>query len=186
MESDAQTITTLVRRMSAGDGPAADELWRRVYDELHAMARTRMARERVGVTLQPTALVHEVWVRVDQLPELRLEERAQFFLLAGKIMRSVLVDAARARDAEKRGGDRRREPLTVRLADDSSPPVDYLELDAALRSLEDRDPGLARLVELRFFAGRSHPECAEALGQSLRTVERNWRIARVWLHSRLH
>ena len=161
-------MTRLIRRLADGERDAADDLWPLVYDELQGMAHAQMAREGARVTLQPTALVHEAWLRLASLEELRLEERAQFFLLAGKIMRSVLVDAARARRAEKRGGGKRRvelpEEYLVELDPDGGPDVDLLALDDALGELEERDPTLARLVELRFFLGTEPPRVRGGAG----------------------
>ena len=188
MEADQKTVTLLIHRLAEGDAEAAGELWQVVYSELHGLASRHMAKEGADATLQPTALVNEAWMRFAELEGLRLESRPQFFVLASKIMRSVLVDAARARKTLKRGGERPA-PLTVDVAapegSEGSGCVDYLALDEALVRLGERDPQLARLVEMRFFAGLTEERCAEALDLSLRTVQRKWHLARVWLHGAL-
>ncbi len=177
------TTTRLLNRMGAGDSEAAHELARLVYSELHDLASALLARE-PSTTLQPTALVHEAWIRFAG-DDANFESRFQFYSLASKIMRHVLVDHARARRAHKRGQGRR--PVTWIDAGESTPAraLDLLDLDDALRKLEGRDGELFRIVELHFFGGLSYAEIARAFGVSLPTVERRWRIARAWLLAEL-
>ena len=177
------TTTRLLNRLGAGDSQAAHELAPLVYSELHALASTLLAR-RSNATLQPTALVHEAWMRFAG-QESSFENRFRFYALASKVMRSVLVDHARARQALKRGQGRR--PVTWIDAGEATPErrLDLLDLDDALRRLEGLDDELSRIVELRFFGGLSHAEIAGALGLSLPTIERRWRLARAWLHAEL-
>lgn len=185
MEPDPRTTTRLLDRLGAGDRAAAEELAPLVYAELHRLAERHMAGQGREHTLQPTALIGEVWLRLVGGAPLAFAGREPFYALASRIMRSVLVDHARARAAQKRGGDRARVTLQgdERSADASE--VDVLALDEALVRLQAMDPELHRLVELRFFGGLAHPEIARTLGVSLRTVERNWRLARAWLHGEL-
>lgn len=184
-EKDPHTITLLLGRLGAGDEAATAELWPLVYRELHRMAEVHMAHEQPGRTLQPTALVHEVWLYMVQDDDARFPGRAQFFRMASKVMRSVLVDAARARSAKKRGGGLERITLDGDVISAEQAPIDLLELDRALDRLEEQEPELARIVEMRFFGGMKHPAIAEALGVSLRSVERSWRFARTWLFAEL-
>jgi len=177
------TTTRLLNRLGAGDEDAAHELAPRVYAELHDLASALLARGS-NATLQATALVHEAWIRFAG-ETATFENRFQFYALASKVMRSVLVDHARARQAQKRGQGRR--PVTWVDAGDCAPEraLDLLDLDDALRKLEGLDGELSRIVELRFFAGLSHAEIARASGVSLPTIERRWRLARAWLHAEL-
>jgi RNA polymerase sigma factor (TIGR02999 family) len=183
---DMRTTTRLLNLLAAGDPHAAEELAPIVYGELHRMAAGKLGGQAPHDTLHPTALVSEAWIRLAAgADQLEFEGRERFFALASRIMRSVLVDHARARQAEKRGGDRR--PITL-VGDEpvaARSELDVLEVDEALQRMKDMDPELHRLVELRFFGGLSHPEIARLLGISLRTVERNWRLARAWLHGEL-
>lgn len=184
MDDSSSRLTQLLNRLGQGDATSREELLTLLYDELHALAARQMARERVGHTLQPTALLHEAWLRLDG-HDLRFEGRKQFFALAGRVMRNVLVDHARARKAEKRGGEGEAVTLVEMAHGEREETVDLLALDEALKRLEAEDPELSKLVELRFFAGLSHPEIAETLETSLRSVERKWRFARTWLYDEL-
>ena len=176
--------TVLLRRARDGDAAAADELLPLLYDELRRIAVAHMAGERDGHTLQPTALVHEAWMRLADAPE-HAEDKNHFLSLAARVMRRVLVDHARTRKAAKRGGEQQRLPLDDALALYEQRDLDVLALDDALAGLEQMDAELARLVELRFFGGLSNGEAAEALGSSLRSVERSWATARTWLRDSL-
>lgn len=180
--------TRLLNGLAAGDAAVTEDVVARVQDELRRMAAHHMAGQRPGHTLQPTALVNEVWLRLFGQEELHFESRQAFHRFVSRVMRTVLIDHARAALADKRGGDRERVSLTLILQDATdtpAPEVDVLELDGALGRLEALDPDLARLIELRFFGGLRHPEIAELLGTSLRTVERQWRLARAWLYAEL-
>lgn len=185
MEPDPRTTTRLLNRLGAGDAQAAEELAPLVQAELLRMARGQMAGWGHDHTLQPTALVNEAWLRLAGGDPLAFPGRAAFFALASRVMRSVLVDHARARQALKRGGDRSRVTLDDEGGAAPRAAVDVLELDDALRRLKDMDPDLHQLVELRFFGGLTHPQIAHVTGTSLRTVERQWRLARAWLHGEL-
>ena len=177
------TTTRLLNRLGAGDADAAHELAPIVYSELHGLASALLARGQ-DATLQPTALVHEAWIRFAG-EETSFESRFQFYALASKIMRSVLVDHARARQAQKRG-DGRRQVTWIDAGDGAQErTLDLLDLDDALQRLEGLDGELFRLVELRFFGGLSHADVARAFGVSLPTIERRWRLARAWLHAEL-
>jgi RNA polymerase sigma factor (TIGR02999 family) len=177
------TTTQLLNRLGAGDPEAAHDLAALVYSELHDLAGALLARGS-NATLQPTGLVHEAWIRFAG-EETSFENRFQFYALASKIMRSVLVDHARARQAQKRGQGRR--PVTWIDAGEGTTDrkLDLLDLDDALQRLEGLDGDLSRIVELRFFGGLSHGEIARAFGVSLPTIERRWRLARAWLHAEL-
>jgi len=186
-------ITELLHAWKEGDAGAPEALARLVYAELRRRAARTLRREGEGHTLQPTALVHEAWLRLDGQHDASWESRTQFFAVAAQMMRRVLVDHARTRHALKRGGA----PVQVTLgevdrvsASAAAPPdamdaVDLLALDDALARLAALDPRKARLVELRYFAGLSIPECASALGISQATVSREWVVARIWLRREL-
>ena len=174
----SQNVTLLLNRMAAGDASAADALMPRLYGELHELAENLMKRHGARHTLQPTALVHEAWMR---LTGGAYSDREHFAAVAARAMRSVLVDHARRRGSQKRGGDQGRLPLdeAAALFDENGP--DLLALDEALGRLSTVDPELARIVELRFFGGLTVEEVAKALGSSTATVTRAWRVARLWL-----
>jgi RNA polymerase sigma factor (TIGR02999 family) len=181
----ASDVSAILRAAQAGDRDAAARLLPLVYDELRKLAHTRMARLPPGQTLQPTALVHEAYLRLLGKRDLHLESRRHFFFAAARAMRDILVEQARSKAGPRRGGGRRR----VELAEDAvavEPPVaDVLALHEALADLEKDDPLLAQIVNLRYFAGMSVPEAAEVLGISQRTLHRHWRFIKAWLSSRL-
>jgi RNA polymerase sigma-70 factor (ECF subfamily) len=185
---EGHQVTELLRAWGAGDGQASEALARTVYAELRRQARRALGREDEGHTLQPTALVHEAWLRLVGQHEVRWASRTQFFAVAAQMMRRVLVDHARTRHAQKRGGA--AEQITLGAIDAVTPEaaldaVDLLALDDALARLAALDPRKARLVELRYFAGLSIPEAAEALEISQATVGRDWAVARMWLRREL-
>ena len=184
-------VTRLIDAAAAGDPIAAAELLPLVYDELRKLAAGHLASEKPGQTLQATALVHEAYLRLvgpgDGGPE--WNGRGHFFGAAARAMRQILVDAARRKAADKRGGDRLK--LSFATADGvtapAAPPADdLLDLDAALTKLAELDPVKARLVELRYFAGLTEAEAATALGLSPATAGRYWLYARSWLYGELH
>lgn len=177
--------TQLLQRMAAGDAGAEEELYTIVYDVLHRLARKHMAGQQVAHTLQPTALVNEAWLRLAGGRPDGFRDRGQFLGFASRVMRSVLVDHARRRRADKRGGGAPKESLDLALAFYEESDVDLLDLEAALERLEAAEPELLRVVELRFFGGLTMEEAAEAMGVSLSTAERNWRLARVWLREQM-
>lgn len=155
-----------------------------IYHSLRDLAAAQL-RERPARSLQPTALVHEAWLRIARLPERRGPLRAQFFALAGKAMRSVLVDHARRRLAEKRGGGRATTGDVDQVGIEVEGVDDVLALEDALVRLERKEPDLVEVVELMFYCGKTAAEAAELVGASSRTVERRWRLARAWLHGEL-
>jgi RNA polymerase sigma factor (TIGR02999 family) len=189
--SPEHAVTELLRAWGAGDAQASESLVPLVYAELRRQARFALRREGEGHTLQPTALVHEAWLRLGDQDAARWESRTQFFAIAAQMMRRVLVDYARARRADKRGGG----AVQVSLGDADRAAaasggtqldvVDVLALNDALARLEVLDPRKARLVDLRYFAGLSIPEAAAALGISPATVGREWAVARMWLRREL-
>jgi RNA polymerase sigma factor (TIGR02999 family) len=196
LDHSAKDVTDLLRAWGAGDSQASETVAPLVYDELHRQAEMALRREGDGHTLQTTGLAHEAWLRLDAQRDMHWESRSQFFAVAAQIMRRILVDHARRRHALKRGGaptqvtldavDREDQRHGVSAASRLSlDPVDLLALDDALARLAALDPQKARLVELRYFAGLSMPEVAEALGVSLATVGREWAIARMWLRREL-
>jgi RNA polymerase sigma factor (TIGR02999 family) len=180
-----QDVTTLLKAWGAGDAKAAEALLPRIYSELHALAGHFMRRERPGHTLQSTALVHEAYLRLIDKREVVWQDRAHFLALAAREMRRVLVEHARARRAEKRGGG----VLTLTLHEEDvrvlPRDVELLALDEALQGLESVDGQQARIVELRYFGGLTVEEMALVVGVSTATVDRKWRSARAWLYSQL-
>ena len=180
---DASEPTRLIAALGS-DPTAADRLLPYLYAELHRMAQAIMQGERKDHTLQATALIHEAWLRLSGETE-GCEGRSHFLALAARAMRQALVDHARARNAKKRGGGLHRTTLDEGVGEAAAEAADILAIDEALTRLADFDPELARLVELRFFAGLDHAEVARALSCSKRTVERRWRLARAWLLAEL-
>ena len=156
-----------------------------VYPQLRALAASYLARERPDHTLQPTALVHEAYARLAASGSCPATDEPQFLSLAATVMRHVLVDHARRRRAERRGGGRTREPLDDAVVAYQHSAIDLVALDEALRQLAELNSALAQTVELRFFGGLSEQETAEQMGLSTRSVRRNWRAARAWLAHRL-
>ena len=185
---DEIDVTGLLAAWSAGDRSALDALLPAVYAELRRQAERALRREGAGHTLQPTALVHEAYLRLVARPPPRWDGRVHFMAVAARCMRQVLVDAARSRQAAKRGGGARA--LTVSdadavAADPIADDVEVLALDAALERLAALDPAQARLVELRYFVGCTLDETAAAMGISAATVSREWSVARRWLRREL-
>jgi RNA polymerase sigma factor (TIGR02999 family) len=180
-------VTALLSALTNGDPHAAGELLPLVYDELRRLASQWLAREAPGQTLQPTALVHEAFVRLTGTsgPETDWDNRRHFFAAAAEAMRRILVEAARRKKRPKHGGDRRRVPLDVAEPATLARSEDLLALDEALTRLAAQDPVKAEVVKLRFFAGLTMPEVAQSLGVSLTTAERHWTYARTWLYAEL-
>jgi RNA polymerase sigma factor (TIGR02999 family) len=175
-------VTQLLDAAAAGDRKAAAELLPLVYDELRQLAAARMAAESPNQTLQPTALVHEAYLRlIGAADERRWENRGHFFAAAAEAMRRILVDEARRKRTEKHGGHRRRVELPDVPADPEVADEQLLALDAALTRLSTEDPVAARVVELRHFAGLSIEDAAASLGLSRATAYRHWTYARAWL-----
>jgi len=176
-------ITRLLAAASAGDRGALDRVFDLVYRELRAIASRQMGS---GETLRTTALVHEVYLRMARGEAVSARDREHFFATASRAMRQILVDHARRRSAEKRGGGVRPEALDEGIIGAGAREDEVLAVDAALAHLEGLDPRLAKIVELRFYGGLSVEEAAEALGISERTVKRDWRKARAFLYRELH
>ena len=185
METGGGEVTQLLHRWSSGDGQALERLVPIVYDELRRLAQYHLHRKRDAYTLQGTALVHEVYLRLCNQQELRLESRAHFFAVAAQMMRRILVDHARRRGAGKRGGGAGFAPLEEALTVPVQDGIDLLALDEALNGLAEVDGRKARVVEMRFFAGLSAKEIATVLGSTEATVRRDWTIARAWLYRRM-
>lgn len=189
MDQSAKTppdISRLLRKWSDGDRAALEELLPLVYDELHQQAERYLRRERVGHTLQTTALIHEAYLRLIDQRDVRWQSRTHFFAIAAQMMRRVLIDYARAKHREKRGGDDVRLSLDkaylVAANEDS---VDLIALDQALHRLAELDEQQARVVELRYFGGLSLEETAEVLHISRATTARDWEVAKAWLRREL-
>lgn len=183
--SDAD-LTHILKRIEAGEADASSELMPLVYDKLRRLAANQLRKEPAGHTLQPTALVHEAYLQLvnpENPPQWR--HQGHFFAAAAQAMRRILVDHARRKRAAKRSGDRKRVPLDPNEAVVPPRRPDLLELDDALTRLAERQPEIAQLVALRYFAGLTMQQAAEALGISLRTAQRHWTYARAWLLSDL-
>ena len=174
-------VTEILEAISAGDRSAENKLLPLVYAELKKIARALMSDEPAGQTLQPTALVHEVYLRLLGGESPRWENRAHFFTAAAEGMRRILIEAARRRSRLKRGGDRERVTLDSAVGDYQPRPDELLALDEALDRLEAQDARMARVVKLRYFAGLTAEETASALAISPRGVHRLWTAARAWL-----
>lgn len=182
--NEDHSVTDLLRGWDAGDTAAGHELFPRVYGQLRELASARLWQERGDHTLQPTALVHEAFMRLQAQSQVDWRSREQFMGYAARIMRQVLVDHARARNRSKRGQGWQRIPLT-KVDSIAQSPAGMLALDEALQWLEEQDAGMHRIVELRFFGGLTHQEISQLLKLSQTTVRRRWRTARAWLHQHL-
>lgn len=180
-DKGSHDITDILHAWRAGDDGAVERLFPVVYEELRKQARGYLRRERSDHTLQPTALVHEAYIRLAAQSEVAIENRIHFFGIAAKIMRQILVDHARQHNAEKRGGAAQRLSIeNVDLIPDRSA-GDLLQLDEALKNLEKADPRKCQVVEMRFFGGMTESEIGEYLGVSEKTVRRDWQFAKLWL-----
>ncbi len=182
--SDDQ-VTLLLQQASKGSRDAVDRLLPLVYDELRRIASDYLYRERADHTLQPTAIVHEAYLRLVNQQSAGWNDRTQFFAVAAKIMRRILVDHARSRKAAKRGGGKRKSEFDDALAVFEERAIDLVALDEVLNKLADVDERKSRVVELRFFGGLSVEETSRILNVPLRTVERDWTFAKAWLRSKL-
>lgn len=181
MTADHQDLTVLLNRVLQGDADAERRIMPLVYAELRRIARARAARLPSGETLQPTALVHEAWLQITERHEEGWEGRRHFYFVAARAMRDILIDHARERGAEKRGGGRQRVDLSEEALRIESPVDDMIAFDDALSKLEVLDPDAHRVVMLRCFTGMTMDEVASLLGIPKRTLERRWRFARAWL-----
>jgi len=180
--SDASRI---LNDLEAGRPVDLAALFPAVYDDLRRIAARHLAAERAGHTLQPTALVHEAYVRLLGNQPLGWRGKAQFYGAAAEAMRRILIDHARGKARQRRGGGRVRLPLDAAELAQPENVSEILSVDEAIRRLEEQDPRMAEIVKLRFFAGLSHEETAETLGITERTVYREWQLARAWLQQRL-
>lgn len=178
-------ITQLLRAAGSGDTNAGEDLLRAVYAELRQIAQVWMARTPPGHTLQPTALVHEAFVRMVGRDDGGWENRGHFFFAASRAMRDILVERARAKAAVKRGGDRRRVDFDKLVLAAEAPEEELLALDDVLQTFAVRYPWEHRIVMFRFFGGLTNEETAQAMAAPLRTIERDWRFARAWLRDAL-
>ena len=186
MSANPDEITELLSRTRKGDRSAQEQLLPLIYDALHKLAANCMRNERWDHTLQPTALVHEAYLRLLGQEQRGWENRVHFFAIASQTMRHLLVDYARGRVAGKRGGNRKRVELDDRLLYADDRPEELLAVDAArdrLRCINERQ---ARVVEMRFFGGLSVEESADALGVSTKTIKRDWAVARAWLRGEVN
>jgi RNA polymerase sigma factor (TIGR02999 family) len=180
-----ERVTQLLRAAQAGDAVAADQLLAVVYEQLHQLARARMAHLPPGQTLQPTALVHEAYLRLTDKSDVSWESRRHFFFAAARAMRDILVEQARRRAGPERGGGRHRQKLDEACAVIEPPAENVLAVHEALEELEKQDPAKAQIVLLRYFSGLTTAETAEVLGLAERTLDRQWRYIRAWLLKRL-
>lgn len=183
--ASSSEITQLLHEWREGDQLALERLTPVVYEELHRMARHYMAREREGHTLQTTALIHEVYLRLVKVKEVQWQDRAHFFAISAQLMKRILTDFARSRGYQKRGGGVQRVPLDDAFTISAEPEVDLVALEEALNHLGETDPRKCKVVELRFFGGMTVEETAEALHISPETVMRDWSMARAWLQREL-
>jgi len=183
--SGSQQITHLLLAWGQGDQAALDTLMPLVYGELRKVAARHLRGQRAGHTLQTTALVNEAYLRLIDASQVKWQDRAHFFAVAAHFMRRILVDFARSRNYQKRGGGAQQVSLAEALAIEPERGADLLALDEALTRLQALNERQAQVVELRYFGGLSEEESAEALKVSVRTVRRDWNFARVWLHREL-
>jgi RNA polymerase sigma factor (TIGR02999 family) len=184
-DEPSDEVTQLLLRWQGGDRAALDRLLPLVYDQLHKLATRQLKRERQGHTLQPTAVVHETYLRLVDQRRANWQSRAQFFAVAAGMMRRVLVDHARSRRAAKRGGLQPHIAIEDVEAGIDPPSVDLVDLDDALGKLEQLDADQAKIVELRFFGGLTVEETAEVVRSSPATVKRDWHSAKAWLFREL-
>ena len=180
-DASSHDVSHLLARWRDGDEAALQELVPIVHDELRRLARRQMAGERPGHTLQPTALVNEAYLRLVSLKQMQWQDRAHFFAMAARLMRRILVDVARSRGYQKRGGGAQRVSFTKAVDVAQGQPTDVVALDHALEALARIDGRKSQVVELRFFGGLSIEETAEALNVSRETVKRDWTFAKMWL-----
>jgi len=178
------SLTELIRKVADGDLAARDELFAAAYSELRKLARSRLHDGGRNTFLETTALVHEAYLRFVKVGKLRIEDRRAFFAYASKVMRSVIIDSVRERQAQRRGGDLTELTLDTQVsAELPSGGAEVLHVHEALLALEQAEPRLAQVVEMRYFGGYSEPEIAEVLGVTERTVRRDWEKARLLLMS---
>lgn len=185
LQSEASDLSVRLRDWQTGDSSALDSITPVIYAELRKIAARSLKRERPNHTLQPTELAHEAFIKLIDVSDIDWQGRAHFFAVASRIVRQVLVDHARAKSSEKRGGGAERVELSEALCGCHGPDADLLELDEALEELSKFDERQSRLIELRFFGGLTIEETAVVLETSPATVKREWALARAWLSRRL-
>jgi len=185
MDPGREDVTVLLAELAKGNEEAASKLIPLVYSELHRLAAGYMRRERGDHTLQPTALVHEAYLKLVEQRSVDWQSRSHFFGIAAQVMRRILVDYARGHLREKRGGGKRPVPMEEALAFAPEQSLEIVRLDEALERLTKRDPRQGKIVELRFFGGLTVEQTAELLGISPKTVKRDWSMAKAWLHGEL-
>jgi RNA polymerase sigma factor (TIGR02999 family) len=185
-EPRTENITQLLIDVSRGNQTAIDELLPLVYGELRSLASNYLRRERTDHTLQPTALVHEAYLRLVDQTQVNWQNRAHFFGMAAQMMRRILVDHARAHNASKRGGEYQKLQLDEKIDSVAERSTELIALDDALTELSTVDEVKSRIVELRYFAGLTVEETAEVLGVTPVTINRHWRMAKAWLFGRIH
>jgi RNA polymerase sigma factor (TIGR02999 family) len=178
----ASTISSLISATESGDRSAADALFAALYSELHRLAQRQLANGGPGMTLGPTTLLHEAYIDISQRESAVFPDRARFMAYAAKVMRGLIIDYARSRQAQKRGGGFVITALTLDVADTRADDEDLEQIGAALDSLAAVDPPLAEIVDLKFFCGFSFAEIAAMHGVSERTVQRRWEKARIYLY----
>jgi RNA polymerase sigma factor (TIGR02999 family) len=185
MDTKRGEVTLLLDRLADGDRSAEEALMPRVYLELHRLAMARLRTERPGHTLQATALVHEAYLRLCRSDDLKFENRAHFFSLAARLMRRILVDYARQRCAQKRGVGTPLLSLDGVIAVSEIQSIEALDVDELLNQLAAFNPRQAQVVEMKFYGGLTEEEISVALGKNVRTIRRDWLMARAWLHEQL-
>jgi RNA polymerase sigma factor (TIGR02999 family) len=185
VSDEPQEISVILKDWSGGNRASADVLLTLVYDALRKIAGKYLRKERSGHTLQPTALVHEAYMKMIDISDINWQDRAHFFAVSANVMRHILVDHARAKLADKRGGDSERIALEDAISLSNEPNVDLLAVDEALNELAGFDEQQSRIVELRFFGGLTIEETAHVVGISPATVKREWAMAKAWLHRKL-
>jgi RNA polymerase sigma factor (TIGR02999 family) len=185
MTSSLPNVTELLRNWSDGDKQAQEKLFQIVYDELHRQAARYLRHEHQGLSLQTTDLIHEAYLRLIDQQHVEWENRLHFFAMSAKVMRHILVDHARSRQAAKRGGSNIRLPLDEAMVVSPGQNLDFLALDEALNRLAKIDPQQSQVVELRFFSGINVEDTAKLMGVSERTVKRDWNVAKAWLRREL-
>lgn len=179
--TQSRNITALLQAWGNGDQCALEQLTPLVYEELHKLAQRQMSRENKGHTLQATALIHEVYLRLVEFQSARWQDRAHFFAVCARLMRRILIDFARSHDSLKRGGNDRKLTLEEGIIVSADVPAELMDLEHALTKLAQDDPRKSNVVELRFFGGLTVKETAEVLKISTDTVMRDWSMARAWL-----
>lgn len=185
-QDSTDDVTQLLIKLTDGNAQVLDDLLPLIYDELRVLANRYLRRERKEHTLQPTALVHEAYLKLVDQTQVRWQNRAHFFGVAAQIMRRILVDHARKHTADKRGGEFEKLPIEEEIlvvSDEKS--VELLALDEALENLAKIDPQKSKIVELRYFGGLSVEETAEVMGVSAVTIKRQWRMAKAWLYGQV-